>query len=230
MDTIVELLQNGIEEKRKGNYLNALNYYEQARKINPIDSRSYGNKMKIYIGTEQYELAFRHLLILSHFNILDDSFNKDPMAEMMFYQFLPRFKSVTEKLINNKYFNNSLIFKGLEINPSLNDLIFRADNLTFNMGHCYLAEHKKQYETILSEFGDFYNFFDNYNNSLLGNSTGEIYKGSLVEGYFLCIGFFYAQMNLNFNLNSKLEVLNYYLDPDLKIRKDIWSFENFLLE
>ncbi len=230
MDKLTELLNKGIEAKRSGEYTTALEYYNKAQEINPTDIRIYGNKMKVYIGTKKYELAFRNILILFHNNMANNYFSQDPMGMTLFEQFLPRFSSQVITLSKTIKFEPILIMDAASTNMSLIDLIYRADNLTFHTGHCYIGDTKRDDDFFKDIFNDedFLIHFENFNNSLLGKQTGRDYRNSGVEGYFLCIGFIYTHMNLNFSLSSKKEFIEYYLNPNTKIRKDIWNYREFL--
>jgi|GEM_PF-4293613 len=227
-DRLLDILEAGIQEKKNGNYEKALSYYAQAQKIDPIDSRSYGNCMKIYIGLEKYELAFRNLLILCHYNFLEDIFFRDPLAKQLYPNFLPRFKWTSKKLTENHSYEPKLIIKGLEKYPQLGDLIYRADNMTFYCGHCYVGDFKDHDDVILNQFGSYSSYFYNLNQQVLGKSSGGIFRDTPQEGYFLSIGFIYTHMNINFALKTKQEIINYYLDPKTKIRKDVWNYGEFL--
>lgn len=230
MDELTELLNKGIEAKRSGNYITALEYYNKAQEINPTDLRIYGNKMKIHIGLKNYEQAFRNILILFHDNIANNYFSQDPMGMTMFKQFLPRFHSQVVTLSENVTFEPILIMDAASNNMGLVDLIYRADNLTFHTGHCYIGDTKQDDDFFKYIFNDedFLTHFENFNNSLLGKQAGRDYRNSAAEGYFLCVGFIYTHMNLNLQINSKIDFIEYYLNPNTKIRKDIWNYRRFL--
>ncbi|MDZ7660070.1 hypothetical protein [Fodinibius sp.] len=235
MDEITKVLNKGIEAKREGNYSRALEYYSKAQEIDPLDSRSYGNSMKVLIGTGNYELAFRNLLVLCHFNIIQRLYNQDPMAEQVFLKNLFRFQwssnTVTDtqiKLTDSQIYEPTLVFVGLKKNDSLKDLIFRADNLTFYMGHCYVGDLNANNDSILEQFGKNSESFKNMNKSVLGKPSGSDFRDSSKEGYFLSIGFIYAHLNINFSLKSEEEIVQYYLNPENKIRKDIWNYRQFI--
>lgn len=228
MDYILDILNSGIEAKRRGDFKGALDCYSQAQKLDPLDSRAYGNSMKVLIGTGQYEEAFRQLLILSHFNIIQDLFSEDMMAEYFYQQFLPRFKWKSNELTNDNSFEPKLVYKALKKNSALKDLIYRADNLTFYIGHCYVGEFKNKDGDILQKFGDSSKYFDNLNNSVLGQSSGQDFRDTPQEGYFLSIGFIYAHMNLNFSLRTKQEAVKHYLNPNTIINKNIWDYKHFI--
>lgn len=228
MDRLTEILNKGIEEKRNGNYSNALNYYNKAQEINPLDLRIYGNKMKLLIGSNKYEEAFRNILILCHDNIANDYFSQDPMGMATFQNFLPRFNTPAPVLNKTQKFDPVLIMDAASADMRLVDLIYRADNLTFHGGHCYVGESTESNEFFESLFKDreFEIHFNNFNKTLLGQQSGIDYRNTNIDGYFLCIGFIYIHMNLNLNLGSKQQMIEYYLN--LNIRKDIWNYNEFL--
>lgn len=228
MDKLLDILNNGIKAKRQGDYKSALDCYSQAQKIDPLDSTSYGNSMKVLIGTGQYEQAFRHLLVLCNFNIVQDLFSQDLMAEGFYQQFLPRFNWASNELTDNHNYEPKLVYEGIKKNSALKELIYKAYNLTFYIGHCYVGEFKDKDGHILLKFGAYNKYFDNLNNAVLGQLSGQTFRDTPQEGYFLSIGFIYAHMNLNFALKTKQEIVNYYLNPKTEIRKDIWNYNQFL--
>lgn len=231
MDKLTEILENGIQAKRMGNYDLAVEYYEKAREISPLDKRIFGNIFRIYIGLERYEDALRNLLIICSNNRLDrliETDMKDPIAKSMLYEFKGRFNS-TSKLYNKGIFNKvkfepGLIPKALEKDELLNDLIFRADNLTYYIGHSFIGLNS----SIISSHNIPIKEFRNLNNSLLGNPTGSDLREHKTSGLFLCIGFIFAHMNINPSLKSKEDVVSYYLDKNNKLNFEISSYRAFL--
>ncbi len=226
MDKVKEILTKGVESKRKGNYQDALYYYNLAQQIDPSNQQCYTNRMKVLIGLEKYEQAFRNLLIVCHFNIADDLFSKDPISALMYEQFKPRFYSHDTELKDNYSFEPELIHKAIHMFTYLKDLVYRADNLSYYMGHCYVGGYL--YDDFIQKFRTLNEYFHNLNLKLLGTPAGQDFRGTSKEGYFLCIGFMYAHMNLNLSLKTKQEMTKYYLDSRIKIKKDIWNYDIFL--
>lgn len=220
---LVSVLNNGIIAKRQGDYFSALKYYALAQETDPLDSRSYVNSMKIYIGTHQYEKAFRNLLLCCHFNLIENKIPEINSRE------LQRFNWADNKLTNKYDFNPLLIKEAVKHNKKLNDLIYRADNLTFYMGHCFVGEMEDKNYDILSKFGvDGKLLFENLESNLLGKTLNPVFRETTEEGFFLSIGFIYAHMNINFNIKTKEDAINYYLNQTTIIRKDIWNYAQFL--
>ncbi len=230
MDKLTELLNKGLEAKRAGNYSVALDYYDKAQDFEPTDIRVYGNKMKLHIGLKQYEKAFRNALILFHHNLMNDFLLQNPTAVKTIEQYFSRFYSHNKELSETETFDPDLIIGAISVDVALVELIYRADNLTFLCGHCYVGKTKQDDGFFKSIFNDenFVTHFENLNNSLLGKDSGKDYRLSEHEGYFLCIGFMYAHMNLNFSLNQTNSFIDHYLNK--KIRKDIWNYKDFLFE
>lgn len=229
MDILLKTLDSGFKAKTQGHFETALRFYNIAQKLSPLDSRSYTNSMKVLMGTGDYEAAVKHLLILCHFKLIEDSFSHDDeMADFIYRKSLPKFQWRSNELLEGFDYEPNLLKNGLIGNSSLKNLIYYADNLTFYIGHCYVGEFKDQDAKILKKFGVRSKYFDNLNSSILGIPGGETFRNTPEESYFLNIGFIYAHMNLNLSLKTKKEVIDYYLNSNTKIRKDIWNYGEFL--
>lgn len=229
MDILLKTLNSGLEAKRRGDFENALLCYHKAQELAPLDRRPYMNSMKVLIGIGEYEQAFRHLLILCHFVLIEGSFNDGDGYNESFYQdSLQRFLWDSNELTEIFRYQPKLIKKGIKKNPILRGLIHHADNLIFYMGHCYVGEFKDQDGKILDRFGKQKEYFSNLNSSILGQPRGATFRNAPEEGYFLSIGFIYAHMNLNLSIETKREAVDYYLNSNTKIRTDIWDYWQFL--
>lgn len=231
MTEIDRILTEGIEQKRKGNYDEALKLYNQASKIDPFDPRIFGNKMKVLIGTRQYNQAMRNILMLTHLNIVNKVFERDPMAMILFQQFLPRFNTHICVLSGMERFDPGLVLDGVSKDERLADLIYRAHGITFHAGHCYVGSMMSEttlYPYIFKDM-DFKAKFENFNKSMLGNPAGEDYRNTNFEGYFLSTGFMFIHMNLRLDLQSLNKALQHYFDENTIIRSDFTRYRNFLL-
>lgn len=231
MDKLTEILEKGIQAKRTGNYKLALEYYDKAREISPIDKRIFGNIFRIYIGLERYEDALRNLLIMCNNNRVDrliDQEMQDPMAKVMRNDFHSKFKSTTtlykKGLFRKVTYEPELIQTALQRDELLNDLIFRADNLTYYIGHSFIGLHP----SIRSTHNIPEKEFNNLNNALLGKPTGNDLREHKSAGLFLCIGFIFAHMNLKEGLTTKESIVSYYLNTLNKLNFDIPSYREYM--
>jgi tetratricopeptide (TPR) repeat protein len=231
MDKLSEILESGIRAKRMGNYNLALECYEKAREISPLDKRIFGNILRIFIGLEKYEDALRNLLIICSNNRLDrliETDMKDPIAKSMLNEFKGRFHSTSTLYkkddVTYVKFEPELILNALEEDDLLNDLIFRADNLTYYIGHSFIGLNP----SIISTHNIPLNEFRNLNNALLGNPTGNDLRQHESSGLFLCIGFIFAHMNLKENINTKEKIVSYFLDKQNLLDFEIENYRAFL--
>jgi len=231
MDALTQILENGIQAKRMGNYNLALEYYEKAREISPLDKRIFGNIFRIYIGLERYEDALRTLLIICSTNRIDrliETDLKDPISRMMLGEFKERFISSStlykKDLFNTIKFEPELIKMAIEKDELLNDFILRADNQTYYIGHAFIGLNP----SIISTHNIPIKEFLNLNNSLLGRPTGNDLRDHNSSGLFLCVGFIFAHMNLNDSLSNKNDIVSYYLDKNNKLNYDIAAYRSFL--
>lgn len=232
MDDITDILDNGIAAKRSGNYNLALQHYSQARSISPGDSRIYNNTFRLHFGLEKYEDAIRNLLIICSFNRIDRLIERDllnPDSRALFNEFRGRFQSPTilykKGFFSSVRFEPELIWNAIEKDNLLNDLILRADNLTYYIGHSYIGMFpsiKKTHDIPLDGFR-------NLTKALLGNPTGNDLREHKTAGLFLCLGFIFAHMNFNTSLSTKEEIVNYYLNTENKLDWDVNLYKDFLL-
>lgn len=231
MDKLTEILENGINAKRQGKYSLALEYYEKARQLAPTDIRIFANSFRLLIGLEKYEEALRYLLIIASFNRIDRLIDKDlldPTSMSMLLQFKSRFNSsrvlYRRGLFGSVKYEPSLITASLKTDELLNDLILRADNLTYYIGHSYIGLYPK----IISTHYIPMNEFKNLNNSLLGNPSGNDLREHKSSGLFLCIGFIFAHFNFKATLKTKEDTIQYYLNKYNELNFNISDYRSFL--
>lgn len=221
MDIVTQLLNRGIMEKRMGNYGKALEYYEQAKSYNPVDERIYSNIFKIHIGLEYYEKAIQHMLVAEHFNIIEDYISKDFMAKNMVRMKIGDFEwndtILSKSFFRTMKFNPNYFKTALQKNPKLDDLIYRAENMTFYAGHCILQ--------LRREIGKYYKIpkepIDNLNKKLLGKNAGDDLRNSKFYPLLLNLGFQVLAMNLDFSLTDKNTIAHEYI-----IKKPKLNIEN----
>jgi hypothetical protein len=231
MDKLTEILENAIQAKRNEDFEQSFDYYEEAMSLSPTDIRIHGNMFRLLIGIQAYEAALRRLLIICSYNRLDNLIEtdlKDPSAKAILRQNSQKFTSSNtlykRSLFSKVKFEPELIQKAIEKDSLLNDLVFRSDNLTYYIGHCIvgLSPSISEYYKIPTDR------FKYLNMALLGLSAGNDLREHESSGLFLCIGFIFAHMNLNFNLNSKSDIVEYYLNEDNKLDYNIMAYREYL--
>lgn len=231
MDKLTEILENAIQAKRNENFEQSFDYYEEAMSISPTDIRIHGNMFRLLIGIKEYEAALRRLLIICSYNRLDNLIEKDlkdPTAKVILRQNRQKFTSSNtlykRSLFSKVKYEPELIQKAIEKDSLLNDLVFRSDNLTYYIGHCIvgLSPSISEYYKIPTDR------FKYLNMALLGLSAGNDLREHESSGLFLCLGFIFAHMNMNFGLNSKADVVAYYLNEDNKLDFNIMAYREYI--
>lgn len=224
LDNITELLNSGIEAKRRGDYLKALDFYNQVRKISPIDERVYGNSFKIYMGLEKYKDALKNILIASHLNILAKHFKNDFVAQMTYEQKLSSFewneKILSKGFFSKRTFDATLIHKALVSRPELEDLVYRAENLTAYAGHCVLGLDN----SIMSTYKIPNNMFNNLNKKMLGQPSGEDLRQTPFYQLMLVLGFMVIDMNLDLSIKSPKDIVEHYMNTKFQIQFDVSKY------
>lgn len=220
---ITELLNKGIIAKRNGDYELAIEIYKSAMTLSPEDSRSYSNLAKVYIGIKKYNAALRCLLILNHWNYLKQFHLNDPLNQIIINENIDKFNAPNFALDNNKIIYPQYISLALKINPKLNELIYRADNLTYNIGHSFIGSINNQFGVLDFVVNDEDSLFNNFNLKQLGLSAGVDYRETTLSKIFMVCGFMFAHINLNKQIKLDEQVPYYYTINDLK-----FDIENYI--
>lgn len=224
MDELTEILEQGIAAKRQGNFQLAFEKITHASKLSPTDNRVFGNRFRLLIGMKKYEDALRDLLVLANFNQLEGVATNNPEVRLIVGQMMDRFKWENKTLMSSVFssvkFDPGLIWLSLKNKPTLVDFIYRADNLTFYLGHAFVGMTQK----ILS-----YNKipeinFKNLNYALLGKPRGEDLRGSSFDGLFLILGFMIGHMNVKPELKSKSEIVNYFINRKAPLNLEVSNY------
>jgi len=231
MDRLTEILENAIQAKRNEDFEQAFNYYQEAMSLSPTDIRIHSNMFRLLIGIQEYEDALRRLLIICSYNRMDNLIEKDlkdPSAKVVLRQNRHKFNS-TNTLYKSSLFSKvkcepELIQKAIEKDELLNDLIYRADNLTYYIGHSIVGLNPpiSSYHKIPTEG------FKYLNMALLGLSAGNDLREHESASLFLCLGFIFAHMNMNYNLNSKSDIVSYYLNENNNLNFNIMAYREYL--
>jgi len=231
MDKLTEILENAIQAKRNDDFEKAFDLYEKAMILSPTDSRIHGNMFRLLIGIEEYENALRRLLIICNFNRLDNLIEKDlkdPSAQVILRQNRQKFSSPNtlykRGLFRKVKIEPELIQKAIEKDHSLNDFIYRADNLTYYIGHSFVGLNPfiGSYHRIPIER------YKNLNLACLGLILGSDLREHESAGLFLCIGFIFAHINMNYALKSKEDIVSYYLNENNGLNYNIMAYREYL--
>jgi tetratricopeptide (TPR) repeat protein len=231
MDDVTDILDQGIAAKRAGKYDLALQFYNKAKTVSPLDVRIFNNTFRIHFGLEHYEDALRNLLIIASFNRIDRLIEKDMLnseTRALFNEFRGKFRSTNllykKGDFSSVMFEPELIPEAIKKDGLLNDFVLRADNLTYYIGHSFIGMHP----SIKTSHNVPEDGFKNLSNSLLGTPTGYDLREHKTSGLFYCIGFIFSHMNLNFKLHNKEDVVEYFLNPKTQLNFDLSRYRDFL--
>ena len=225
---LTSILEQAIAAKRSGDITASLNLLDRAFALSPTDERIYNNRFKVFLGIEKYEEALRNLLILVNYNQIDNIAIQNSEAQLIAHQMAERFnwgnKTLISSVLSNVNFDPSLIWLSLKNKPSLNDFFYRADNLTFYIGHSFVGLNPNIiFSNKIPEAS-----FKNLGYSLLGNPRGEDLRGGHFEGLFLVLGFMIGHMNINSNLSSKTEIVNYFLNHNNSLKLNVSEYLEYI--
>lgn len=214
---VTPILEQGIAAKRAGDYDRALNLYRKAQSLSPDDDRPYGNLAKLLTGTGHYEEALRYWLILCECNRISPSFG--PTAEMEIQANAPRFFSQSLDIPDNPI-TPDLVVATIEQKPHLVDLIYRADNLTFYIGHCVVRIAPSLFTNYdIPEDG-----MDNLESELIGRPIGENLRESDWDHVFLIAALAFCDMNLRSHMDTLASAAALYLGQAFRPNTDISEF------
>lgn len=222
-----EYLVESIKERNKGNFQKSLEILNYCKTIDNTDTRIYENTYKVEFFRKNFDFAFRNLLILMHIEIITDPVRNHPIGQMVYEQELVNFFTKDELLFDNKVFESELIKLAIVENPLLQNIIFMGNSITYRIGHSFIGMHLNT--NILNAIKNRNELFDNYNYRITDRNKGDSFFTIGYKNYFVCIGFIFAHMNLNFNLKNKVDIINYYLGDDFNIMTNIWDYREFLL-
>jgi len=206
----VELCELGIAEKRKSNFEQALNYYNKAKQVDPTFPHTYKNSAKVLIGLEQYELAFRHLLTVSHLNMIIPQYDIQQFESILNYYYSI---DETHSYLNQDYFS---FFEQIYSEQPILKYIAIDINITRLAGICYIMKHKE----IIEHHGIDLSLIKNDQKILLGQiPTGQSIGGTEYEKLFNLIGFIYIALNINGGEFDLLTIPNIYFDENYKFKE-----------
>ena len=209
MPDISEILKLGIQLKRAGQTREALEAYSQARELDPEDYRSYGNAARLLVGIGKYDLALRYFLVVCVSNDLRNLLTHDSFAETGISMALPRFISNTFT-IDNCTISPERVIERVELHPYLRDIIYRADNLTFYIGHAVIAQKSE----LITKYSIPVEAMRNLESAMLGHESGLDLRDSALEYVFLLAGFVFVDINYRKSFASVQEAAEYYLSSD----------------
>jgi TPR repeat protein len=211
------ILERGIAAKRNGDYKRALTLYKQAQSLCPDDDRAYGNIAKLLTGTQEYEQALRYWLVVCECNRMSRAI--DPMAKMVIQANAPRFFGKTLYLPGNPI-TEELVAATVQKNADFLDLIYRADNLSFYIGHCVIRAAPSLF--VAYEIPK--DCMDNLESGLLGRNIVKDLRQSDWDHVFLIAALAFCDMNLRRNMNTLSEAASFYLGDGFTPNVNITEF------
>lgn len=208
---VTEILERGLAAKRSGNITQAIALYKEAQKMAPADDRPYGNLAKALSGSRQYAEALRYWLIICELNRLNPAGGSSAQAAE-----LPRF-SAQPLVWENQRLETTTVASLLRQKPYLGELIYRADNLTFYLGHCVVRLQPAA--TVAYKIPS--EFMANLESALVGKPVGEDLRGSRWEHVFLLAGFYFAALNIAAVDLDIISAAERYLNPEFGVTLSI---------
>lgn len=221
----IELCNIGINEKRRGNYQEALNYYNKAKLYDILNANIYYNKAKILIGLGKFKEGFINLLIYYHLNLLGPDYKSE--ISFMFYDNYLNTKFYWEKsnLTTNLNIEPNIIKHICEQIPATKYLVVDI-NLSFYAGICFIGENEdiRKFNNISLQY------IQNIQNGLLGriDKYNNDLRNTPIENLFNYVGFLYSFINTNLNVNVQMNVEQFYFNEDYIILKDINNIANYI--
>lgn len=205
-EIVIDYLNKGINEKRNGNFSQAIEFYRNAIEEDPKYPVSYMNLAKVYIGTDKFELAFRNLLTNIHLRLINNEKIITP-DYIDFYQIGDEYK----KLDINNIAIKELIQGNDDYIKIANDI-----NVTFYAGLCYIG-HKPsflKYHKIKSQM------FVCEKDILLGKETSfQNLRQSKYVKLINIIGLKWIIDNINLTEKNSGKIIFKYIDSNFEIQK-----------
>jgi tetratricopeptide (TPR) repeat protein len=235
--------EQGIAEKRNGNYDKALEFYSKARLADSSNQDIYYNAAKVLIGLGNTEDGIKNLLIYLHLSIFNNIkidpftgnrlFNNllspdydDPIKQQLFMKNLELFNYINQ--YGKPIITDTLVMQGdlvrfLCLARAPLQLCVFDHNLSFYAGICFVLE-----DNIIQIFNDVKEEeLDDLKSGILGKSYNGVLKNTYKEKLFYVLGFLYLAINLK-RIKNTLEIPEYYLNKELQIKKDIQNFKVYL--
>jgi len=209
----VRLLNDGIAQKRLGKYALALDYYEQARALNPNNWNVFYNPAKLLLGLGRYDEALKYFLTYSHVLIIRNSYFS-PMEELARLEIVDGLTKVKHSITTNFQLPDYWLEK------ILSDSRFNKPVVDINcnryVGFCLTAnsnEFNQQYQIT-----EAHSLF--LKNGLLGKGSSGIELSGNQEYVLAAIGLIFTWKNLDFAV-SNIDQLNvrYFQSPILFLPK-----------
>jgi hypothetical protein len=210
MDTsqnVIDLLNMGVNEKRNRNYTAAIDCYLKATEIDPFYPVTHLNTAKVLLGTNRYDLAFRHLLTNLHLRMLEETEITTP-DYLNFYQ-------LDEDDLKRLRYSNESIQEFITKSP-INQKIAKDLNITYYAGLCFLGDNLK----ILDSFKIDQSYFESEKEIILGKTpVSPNLKQTKIVNLIHILGLKLLTDNLDLQLKDKSQIVRHYTDPHHEIRK-----------
>jgi len=204
---VIDYLNKGIEEKRNGNFSQAIDNYKKAIEEDPYYPVSYKNMAKVFIGIGKYEIAFRNLLTNIHLRLLNNENSHTP-EYLSFYQIN---KDEFEKL----NINNDAVKELIE-DSEYNKKIASYINITFYSGLCYIGQNPN----FLKLYKIKKQFFESEKELLLGKiPSSQNLRQTKFVNLINIIGLKWIIDNIDLETNNKAKIIYKYIDSNLEINK-----------
>lgn len=218
-----ELCKIGINQKRIGNYENAIKFYEEAKNVCNTNQNIYYNTTKILIGLGNNELAFKNLITYSHLSLfkLSDKYLSEDLI----------MRNIWKSIVFKQYFWENQLLEGYLFNVKSKKMwdllgaplyIIACDyNSSFLAGLCYLFGDKELLK--FHKIDDY--LINDMKDGLLGKPANGLLKHSKYENMINLLGLIFILINISNTIQIFDEAPAYYLSNKFIINKDISKFK-----
>lgn len=209
-----ELLFKGIDCRKEGMFIQARNFYEQAKEFNRDNFNIYLNMAKLEFGLGNMEVSFRNFLCYFHYFILYDKIKSNNLNYVMAEELLTNIMECITKIgtvikkdlhylnvLSNGAINNVLIALGGEA------LLYSgATILTFN-------------QNISNQVGITRQMISNLQRNFLNSNTSSDELKNFYSDILQFIGLIAITKNMSFSIDNSNQITNYYLSNKYVLKK-----------
>lgn len=206
----VEILNQGISEKRKGNYKKALYLYAKSKEFNPYNENIYYNSGKLLCGIGKYDDALKNFFTFACLTVFNDAFVNNPVTIRTAKEIFEQISNLEFSLPIGCSFPSD--FHQLLTNNRLK-LLLADTNLNFYMGFSFLAKNsffQKHYSISETQVQDL-------RNGLLGKECKVYLKQERYRFILIYYGLLLLLKNIKFESLSIENIPTFYLNDSYKI-------------
>lgn len=221
----IDLCNEGIKQKRLGNYDKCLEYYDEAKKVCKSNQDIYYNIAKVQIGLGNYSIAFKNILTYAHLcrmkantsNFTDNIF----MTEQWF-TYLNEYS--WDFQINNELAVSESNMQEISFALASFYSMVLDHNCSFLAGLCYILENKDLIKSLNIQDSH----IEDIKNGLLGKPSAAFLKKSNISKIINSLGLFYIIINCTLIKNNIDEIPNIYFNNRFLANNNLTNINIFL--